>query len=266
MKFCKGGKHLKIATWNINSIRAREARLLDWLSRASPDIVCLQEIKVTEDHFPFDAIKERGYHAAVHGQKTYNGVALLSRDPIEDVAAGFGDDVSDPQARCISGIIQGIRFISVYVPNGENVGSEKYIYKQEWLFRLLEYLGRIRTPGTSLIISGDFNIAPEAADVCDVEQWSGTVLFNPEMSTMMKKLLDWGLEDVLRLHQKEAGIYSWWDYRQLAFPKNQGLRIDHILATPELASRTTGATVDRNERKGSKPSDHAPVIAELNWP
>lgn len=257
---------MKIATWNINSIRAREARLLDWLSRSAPDVVCLQEIKVAEDQFPFDAVKERGYQAAVLGQRTYNGVALLSRHPIEDVTTGFGDGVDDPQARCIGGLIQGIRFLSVYVPNGQVVSSEKYAYKQEWLSRLLNYLDRIRTSDMPLMVSGDFNIAPENDDVCNVEQWSGTVLFNPDMSSAMKKLLDGGLVDILRLHQKEPGIYSWWDYRQLAFPKNQGLRIDHILATPELAARTTAARVDRNERKGSKPSDHAPVIAELEWP
>jgi len=257
---------LKIATWNINSVRAREARLLDWLSRVTPDVVCLQEIKVSDDNFPLDAVKERGYEAAVYGQKTYNGVALLSRSPIEEIAYGFGDGIDDAQARCVSGLIQGIRFASIYVPNGQVVGSEKYAYKQEWLERLLQYLERIRTPGTPLIISGDFNIAPEDDDVCNVEQWRGTVLFNPDMTSAMKKFLDWGLVDVLRLHQKEAGIYSWWDYRQLAFPKNQGLRIDHILATPEIAAKTTAARIDRNERKGSKPSDHAPVIAELDWP
>jgi exodeoxyribonuclease III len=257
---------LKIATWNLNSIRAREARLLDWLSRVAPDVVCLQETKVTEQQFPFEAIKERGYHAAVYGQKTYNGVALLARDPVEDVTVGFGDDADDPQARCISGLIHGIRFISVYVPNGESVGSAKYVYKQEWLSRLFKYLDRIRKPETPLMISGDFNIAPHEDDVANVEEWQGTVLFNPQMTAVMQELLSWGLQDVFRIHQKDPGLYSWWDYRQLAFPKNQGLRIDHILATPELASRTTAAMVDRNERKGSKPSDHAPVIAELKWP
>jgi len=257
---------LKIATWNLNSIRAREVRLLDWLSRAAPDVVCLQETKVTEEQFPFDAIKERGYHAAVYGQKTYNGVALLSRDSAEDVTVGFGDEVDDPQARCISALIQGIRFISVYVPNGENVDSEKYVYKQAWLSRLFKYLERVRTSATPLMISGDFNIAPHEDDVANIEQWSGTVLFNPEMTAVMKQLQDSGLHDVFRIHQKGVGLYSWWDYRQLGFPKNQGLRIDHILATPDLAGRTTTATVDRNERKGSKPSDHAPVIAELTWP
>lgn len=257
---------MKVVTWNLNSVRAREERLLRWLSRESPDVVCLQETKVTDDRFPHDAVKERGYHAAVHGQKTYNGVAILSREPIADVRTGFDDRVDDPQARCISGTIRGIRFISVYVPNGDKVESDKYAYKREWLERLLVYLGRTRVPDTPLLISGDFNIAPDEADTSDPEFWQGTVLFNPEMTEVMTRLLDWGLRDVVRMHNPEPGLYSWWDYRQLAFARNQGLRIDHILATPELASRSTSAGVDRDERKGSKPSDHAPVTAELDWP
>lgn len=257
---------MKVVTWNLNSVRAREERLLRWLSRESPDVVCLQETKVTDDLFPHEAVKERGYHAAVHGQKTYNGVAILSREPIEDVRTGFGDRVDDPQARCISGMIRGIRFISVYVPNGGTVESDKYAYKREWLERLLAYLDGTRAPDTSLLISGDFNIAPAEADTSDPEFWQGTVLFNPEMTEVMTRLLDWGLRDVVRMHNPEPGLYSWWDYRQLAFARNQGLRIDHILATPELASRSTSAGVDRDARKGSKPSDHAPVTAELDWP
>ncbi len=257
---------MKIVTWNLNSIRAREERLLSWLSRQSPDVVCLQETKVTDERFPYQAVKEQGYHAAVHGQKTYNGVAILSRAPIDDVRVGFGDDVDDPQARCIGAMIQGVRFISVYVPNGNKVESDKYVYKREWLERLCAYLEKTRDPDTPLLISGDFNIAPDEADVAEPDAWRGTVLFNPDMTDAMTRLLDWGLQDVVRMRHPEPGLYSWWDYRQLAFPRNQGLRIDHILATRELASRATSAGVDRDERKGSKPSDHAPVMAELDWP
>lgn len=257
---------MKVATWNLNSIRAREQRLLGWLSRQSPDVVCLQETKVTDEQFPHEALREQGYHAAVHGQKTYNGVAILSREPVEDVRIGFGDGVDDPQARCISGLVRGVRFVSVYVPNGEKVESDKYVYKRAWLERLLAYLEETRAPETPLLLSGDFNIAPDAADAAEPEAWRGTVLFNPDMTGVMARLLDRGLEDVVRKHNPEPGLYTWWDYRQLSFPRNQGLRIDHILATPELASRCTAAGVDRDERKGSKPSDHAPVTAELDWP
>ena len=257
---------MKVVTWNLNSIRAREERLLSWLSRQAPDVVCLQETKVTDEQFPHDAVKEQGYHAAVHGQKTYNGVAILSREPIDDIRIGFGDGVDDPQARCICGMIQGARFISVYVPNGDKPESDKYVYKQEWLERLFVYLDKTHAPETPLLISGDFNIAPEAADVAEPDVWRGSVLFNPDMTGVITRLLDWGLEDVVRKHNPEPGLYSWWDYRQLGFPRNKGLRIDHILATPELASRTASAGVDRDERKGSKPSDHAPVMVELDWP
>ncbi len=257
---------MKVVTWNLNSIRARDERLWRWLSRQSPDVVCLQETKVTDAQFPSQAVQERGYHAAVHGQKTYNGVAILSREPIEDVRVGFDDGADDPQARCISAMIRGVRFVSVYVPNGNRIDSDKYVYKREWLERLMAYLDRTRVPETPLLISGDFNIAPDAADVAEPDAWRGTVLFNPDMTDMMTRLVEWGLRDVVRMHNPEPGLYSWWDYRQLAFPRNQGLRIDHILATPELAARTTWAGVDRDERKGSKPSDHAPVVAELDWP
>ena len=178
-------KSLKVVTWNLNSIRAREERLLSWLSRQSPDVVCLQETKVTDEQFPYDAVKERGYHAAVHGQKTYNGVAILSREPIEDIRVGFGDGVDDPQARCICGMVQGIRFVSVYVPNGDKVESDKYVYKREWLDRLRAYLDKTRVPETPLLISGDFNIAPDAADAADPDAWRGSVLFNPDMTAVM---------------------------------------------------------------------------------
>ncbi len=257
---------MKVVTWNVNSIRARGERLVSWLSRHKPDVVCLQETKVTDEQFPHDVLWDQGYHAAVHGQRTYNGVALLSREAIEDVHIGFDDGADDPQARCICGWVRGIRFISVYVPNGSTVESDKYVYKREWLERLMPYLDKVHEPGTPLLISGDFNIAPDVADVAEPDVWRDTVLFNPDMTAVMTRLLEWGLQDVVRMHNPDPGLYSWWDYRQLGFPRNKGLRIDHILATPELASRSTAAGVDRDERKGSKPSDHAPVVAELDWP
>ncbi|MBI3951836.1 MAG: exodeoxyribonuclease III [Acidobacteria bacterium] len=257
---------MKIATWNVNSIRAREERLLTWLVKQQPDIVCLQELKVTEETFPFEALRQAGYYAAVHGQKTYNGVAILARTEPTEVERGLGDDVEDPQARLIAATVDGICILSVYVPNGGEVGTEKYAYKLEWLCRLRNYLVNRDLLTRPLLLCGDFNIAPEERDVAHPPAWQGTVLFNPEMCNQFREILDLKLVDIFRLHRAETGYYSWWDYRQLGFPRNDGLRIDHILATRSLTDRCTAALIDREERKGAKPSDHAPVIAIFDWP
>lgn len=251
---------MKIATWNVNSIRARQPRLLNWLAKHQPDVVCLQELKVTDEAFPFDAVHQAGYEAAVCGQKTYNGVAILARAALSDVVRGFNDGVDDPQARLIAATVKGIRIISAYIPNGAEVGSDKYAYKQQWLERLQAYLsaGDLTKP---LALCGDFNIAPELRDVAFPERWEGSVLFNPQMRDQFQRILQLGLTDTVRLHHAEAGLYSWWDYRQLSFPRNDGLRLDHILVTRPLAERCIGAMIDRDERKGDKASDHAPVIA-----
>jgi len=256
---------LKLATWNVNSIRAREARLLAWLERQRPDVVCLQELKVSEADFPFLALKGAGYAAAVFGQRTYNGVAILARAglALEDVARGFDDEADDPQARAIAATVAGVRVLSVYVPNGGEIGSDKWAYKLEWLARLRAELERRYRPDQPLAVCGDLNVAPEPRDVCDPAGWEDTVLYHPEVRQALAEVCAWGLEDVFRRHREEAGLYSWWDYRMLAFPKNRGLRIDHVLATRPFAERTTGAFVDRQERKGKQPSDHAPVIVEF---
>ncbi len=251
-----------LASWNLNSIRAREERLLAWLVRRRPDVVCLQELKCTEDQFPFEAIEAAGYQAAVHGQKTYNGVAILATSAPEDISTGFGDGGDDSQARVIAATIDGVRIISVYVVNGKQIDSEKYAHKLEWLDRLERYLAaQDRT--APLAICGDYNIVPDERDVEKHEIWQGGVLYNEDLSARFKRLLDLGLVDTFRTHHDETGIYSWWDYRMLGFPKNNGLRIDHILATPALAERSTDAWVDRDERKGKKPSDHAPVLTQF---
>lgn len=252
---------MKIATWNVNSIRARQERLLRWLAKQQLDVVCLQELKVTEEAFPFEALRQVGYYAAVYGQKTYNGVAILARTEPTEVERGFGDGVEDPQARLIAATVEGVRIVSAYVPNGGEIGTDKYAYKLQWLRRLKAYLkARDRLSGP-LALCGDFNIAPEECDVAYPDMWEGTVLFNPEMRDQFREILNLELVDTFRLHHAEAGLYSWWDYRQLGFPRNDGLRIDHILATRSLAERCTAALIDREERKGAKPSDHAPVIA-----
>ncbi len=252
-----------ITTWNVNSIRAREERLLVWLKDATPDVVCLQETKVVDDHFPFEAMLEVGYHAATWGQKTYNGVAILSRTPLEDVERGMGGDIEGDQARLIAATVNGIRVISAYFPNGRTVEDDKYQYKQAWMDRLLAKLGSSDLESEKLILAGDFNIAPDERDVNRLEQWTGSVLYNPDMSAYYQKFLDLGLIDTFRLHNEEAGLYSWWDYRMLGFPKNNGLRIDHILASKTLAEDSVSSRIERDMRKGQKPSDHTVVWAEF---
>jgi exodeoxyribonuclease-3 len=254
---------VKIATWNVNSIRAREGRLLAWLAAHQPDVLCLQELKVADDAFPWDAIRGAGYHAAVHGQKTYNGVAILARAPLEDVTRGLGDDVDDTHARLVSARVSGIRVLSAYFPNGGEIDSDKWTYKLEWMRRLRGYLERTGGSHERVALCGDFNVAPEARDVHDPLAWEGTVLFHPDARAALEHVRAWGLVDTFRLHHPEPGRYSWWDYRRLAFPKDNGLRIDHVFATESLARECVAAGIDREQRKGPQPSDHAPVLAEF---
>ena len=252
---------MKLATWNVNSIRARLERLLAWLEKASPDVLCVQELKGTEDAFPFEPLREAGYHAVVFGQKTYNGVAILSRSDPQDVRRGMNDAADDPQARLISAIVQGVRVICAYFPNGGEVGSDKWDYKLEWMERLAKHLAAAADPSDRLILCGDFNVAIDDLDAADPGRWAGTVLCHPDARRRLESIANWGFTDVFRAHHPGGGVYSWWDYRRLAFPRNDGLRIDHIYATEPLASRCTAAEVGRDERKGAKPSDHAPVVA-----
>jgi exodeoxyribonuclease-3 len=255
---------MKIATWNVNSIKARKDRLLAWLAKHSPDVLCLQELKVDDAGFPGDEIAQTGYQVILHGQKSYNGVAILSRALASDVQIGLGDDTDDPQARLISATLHGVRVISVYAPNGGEPSSEKFVYKLAWLDRLLAHLDRTYDPSKPLIVCGDLNIAPEDRDVARPEEWNDSVLCRPEVRAAFQRLLGWGLRDCFRTQHQEPGLYSWWDYRQLGFPKNNGLRIDHILATPAVAERCTAAHIDREQRKGKLPSDHAPVLAQFD--
>ncbi len=255
---------MHLVTWNVNSIRARLERTLEWLDANAPDVVCLQELKVTDDDFPLAPFAERGWHAATHGQKTYNGVAILARTEPRDVVRGLGDDVDDPQARFICATVDGIRVASVYVPNGSEVGSEKWDYKRAFYRRLAAWLKRNVRKDAPFALCGDLNVAPDERDVENPDQWASTVLFHPDARADLKSLLDTGLEDAFRLHHDEGGLYSWWDYRRLGFPKNDGLRIDHVLVTEALAGRITGSRIDREARKGQKPSDHAPVLVEID--
>lgn len=263
---------MKIASWNVNSIRARKERLLRWLTTHQPDVLCLQELKTTDKDYPFDDLKAVGYHSAMHGQKTYNGVAILTRSEPADVERGFGDGGDDAQSRLIAARVAvpgapagtaAVRVVSVYVPNGSEVGSDKWAYKLEWLRRLRAWLDQHASPSEPLVVCGDFNVAPEAKDVHDPAAWEPTVLFHPEARKALETVCAWGLRDSLRVVTQDPGLYSWWDYRMLAFPRNNGLRIDLILATEPMARRCTAASIDRDERKGQQPSDHAPVIAEF---
>ncbi|HYO56664.1 exodeoxyribonuclease III [Archangium sp.] len=254
---------MKIAAWNVNSVRARLDRLVDWLKSAQPDVVCLQELKCTDADFPMEAVREAGYHAAVHGQKTYNGVAILAKTEPTDVVRGLSDGVDDTHARLISATVNGVRVLSAYAPNGQEVDSEQYEYKLRWYGRLRRYLDTRHKPGEPLVLCGDWNVAPENIDVWDVALWEGQTLFTAKERAALKELCAFGLTDTFRkLHPAEQK-FSWWDYRMLAFPKNKGLRIDHIFATAPLVERLVAADVDREARKGKQPSDHAPVWAEF---
>ena len=255
---------MKITTWNVNSIRARLERVVAWTRANEPDLLCIQETKVVDDDFPRAEFEEMGYTVAVHGQKTYNGVALLARGELEDVTPGLPGDDSDQQARIIAATMNGVRVLNLYVPNGQEVGSEKFEYKLDWLDRLLDLLTKAHKPKDSLLLCGDFNIAPEDRDVYDPDRWRGKVLFSEPEKEMFQALLNWGLFDALRLLTEDGGLYSWWDYRMGAFGRDRGLRIDHVLVTRPLKERVRQVDVDRDERAGEKPSDHAPVTLVLD--
>ncbi|MFT3692387.1 MAG: exodeoxyribonuclease III [Kofleriaceae bacterium] len=254
---------MKLATWNVNSVRVREKRLIDWLAKAGPDVVCLQETKTEDPGFPTDAIQRAGYTSVLHGQKSYNGVALLSKTPITDVTRGFGDGEPEDEARVIAGTINGVRVIDCYVPNGQELASEKYTYKLAWYRRLRRYLDKTATPDTPLILCGDFNVTSDDLDVALPEQWAGKIHCSPDERAALQEVLGFGLTDVFRVKNPAGKIYSWWDYRGVSFFKNQGLRIDFIFATKPIADRISACVIDRDARKGQDASDHAPVIATI---
>ncbi|HPC82072.1 MAG TPA: exodeoxyribonuclease III [Thermoanaerobaculaceae bacterium] len=252
-----------LATWNVNSIRARLPRLLAWLERRRPDVVCLQETKVVDADFPAAEIQALGYHCRAFGQKTYNGVAILSREAPADVQLGFPDDPPDADRRLLAATVGGVRVINVYVPNGTALDDPRYEGKLAWFRRLRLLLEQTASPHQELAVCGDFNVAPEDRDVWDPELWRGQLLFTEAEKEALRQLFDWGLEDTLRRLHPEASMFTWWDYRNAGFYRGWGLRIDHVLATRPLAARCTEVEVDRAERKGDKPSDHAPVLARF---
>jgi len=257
---------LKIATWNVNSLPVRLPRLLDWLAANAPDVLCLQETKIDDERFPATAINDAGYAVHYAGQRTYNGVALLVKDALPaaaDVVTALPDWI-DEQKRVIAATVGDLRVVNFYVPNGQAVDSDKYAYKLAWCAAATKFLRAELARSPQLVVAGDFNVAPEDRDVHDPALWAGQVLCSDAERAAFRGWLELGLHDGFRLFAQPEQTFSWWDYRQLAFPKNRGLRIDHILLSAPLAQKCTGCRIDRNARKGEKPSDHAPVIAEIS--
>lgn len=253
---------MKIATWNVNSLKVRLPHLLDWLAAERPDAVCLQETKLTDDVFPVAALEVAGYRAAFAGQKTYNGVAILARGPLADVSVGI-PGFADEQRRVIAATFAGVRLVCVYVPNGQSVDSDKYRYKLAWLDALRDWLTAELAAHPRLALLGDYNIAPDDRDVHDPALWADQVLCSAAEREQFRGLIGLGLQDAFRLFEQTAASFSWWDYRMAAFRRNLGLRIDHILLSAELAAACSGCRIDTGPRKLERPSDHAPVIAEL---
>ena len=260
---------LTIATWNVNSLRARLPNLLAWLDKNPVDILLLQELKCTEDQFPRLEMEERGYNLAISGQKTFNGVAICSKYPLEDVTRSLPGDASDTAARYIEAVVslkdKALRVASVYVPNGQEVGSDKFAYKLAFLDRLQSHWRQLLAHHEIAVLGGDFNVAPYPIDVYDPEKLDGSVCYHPEERTRIRTLMHLGLKDAFRLKHPEAREYSWWDYRSGGYVRGHGMRIDHLLLSPEASDHLTDAAIDEHPRGEEKPSDHAPVTATLEF-
>ena len=253
---------MKVATWNVNSLRVRMPHLLEWLAANTPDVVCLQETKCEDATFPAAELSAAGYCSVHHGQRTYNGVAILSRRQAGRVCRGI-PEFADPQSRVIASDIDDVRVVSVYVPNGQSVGSDKYAYKLRWFDALATWLEAELTTHPKLIVTGDFNVAPEDRDVHDPAAWAGQVLASEPERAALQRLIALGFSDAFRLFEQPEKSFSWWDYRMGAFRRNMGLRIDHVLLSPALAGACRACSIDVSPRKLERPSDHAPVVCEL---
>jgi exodeoxyribonuclease-3 len=252
---------VRIATWNVNSLRVRLPHLLDWLRDARPDAACLQETKTEDANFPVAELRAAGYESVFCGQKSYNGVAILSRTPIADVRHGIPDFADDPK-RCIHATINGIRVVCLYAPNGEAPGTDKYAYKLRWYAQLARWLGQLNAP--NLAVLGDMNVAPEDRDVHNPKRWEGKIHVSEPERAALRTVLDAGLVDAFRLFPQPEKSFTWWDYRLKAFERGWGLRIDLAMLTPALAKRCTACTIDLAPRRRERPSDHAPVVVELS--
>ena len=254
---------MKVATWNVNSLNVRLPHVLEWLDIEKPDVLVLQEIKQVTDAFDAGAFREHGYEAVASGQKTYNGVAIISRSPALDLVTDF-PGFEDPQRRILAATIDGVRVINLYVPNGSSVGSDKYDYKLGWLSALHDFLVQEMQAYEKLVVLGDFNIAPDDRDVHDPEKWGDDILCSPAERAALQSVTELGLSDVFRQFEQAEKTFSWWDYRAAGFRRNAGLRIDLILASPALAENCSASRVDREPRTWERPSDHAPVVAEFS--
>ena len=265
---------MQIATWNVNSVRTRLDQVLAWLEQEQPDLLCLQETKVDDPLFPLEAFETAGWRVSIHGQKAYNGGALVSREPLEDVRCGFVGELPDDaeaqqlgeQKRVISALLDGVRVLNLYVPNGSSLKSDKYPYKLAWLACLQRYLAAQAERGEPLCMVGDFNIAPEARDIHDPDRLSGGIMASAAEREALSAVLNGRLQDVFRVFEPDAGHWSWWDYRTGAWDRDRGWRIDHIYLCDELLGLARSCVIHKHVRGNDQPSDHAPVSVDLDWP
>ena len=255
---------MRIATWNVNSLKARLERVEQWLVDMQPDVLCMQETKLSDEVFPALTFMGMGYETAHHGQGQWNGVAILSKVGLSDVVMNFADGDPDPDARIVSAVCGGVRVSSVYVPNGRSLEDDHYQYKLRWLAQLRQHVAATSSPDDAVIVAGDFNIAPTDIDVYDPAKFVGATHTSPAERALLAELCNWGMADLFRQHHDEPKLYSWWDYRAGDFHQGRGLRIDLVLGSHSVAERCSWAVIDRNARKGQLPSDHAPVIVELD--
>jgi exodeoxyribonuclease-3 len=258
---------MRIATWNVNSVKQRTDNLVAWLADRQPDIVCLQEIKCVDEAFPREPFEALGYNLEIHGQKTFNGVALLSKLPFDEVVRGLPGDPEDHQARFIEGVFStrsgALRVANLYLPNGNPPNTDKYTYKLKWMDRLTRHVQSELATEEPLVLTGDFNVIPTEADVHDPKAWAGDALFLPQTREKFRLLANLGLTDAVRAVSDAAGLYTFWDYQAGAWNKNNGIRIDHVLLSPQAADRLTAVAIDKYVRAWEKPSDHVPVVVDL---
>ena len=257
---------MRIATWNVNSVNARLETVLGWFESIAPDVACLQEIKCVDEKFPTEAFERLGYNVIVHGQKSYNGVALLSKTPLEDVRKGLPGDPTDGQARYLEAVVSGptpVRVAAIYLPNGNPIDTEKFPYKLKWLERLTSHARDLLALEEPLVLAGDYNVIPEPEDVYDPAAWSGDALYQPQTRAAFRSLKWLGLTDAYMAADGAPGGYTFWDYQAGAWPRNHGIRIDHLLLSPQAADHLGDVVIHRDVRAGDKPSDHVPVVAEL---
>ena len=255
---------MKVATWNVNSIRLRTESMLNWLEQTGTDVLCVQETKVDDEHFPLEQFTSAGYNVAFFGQKSYNGVAIISTHEIADVQKGFHDDDDEQPKRLIAATINGIRIVNTYIPNGTELWTEKFTFKLDWLHRLRQMFDDNCDTNSNVLLCGDFNVAPDELDVWSVPAWQGKLHFSKPERAAMDHVKQWGFDDAFRHKNGDVQEFSWWNYREGAWQRNQGLRIDHIWVSQPLAEKCTGCWIDKAPRGQERPSDHTPVVAEFS--